>query len=85
MPCSRSASSPSTSRAKSISSPVVPWRAEVLRQRRELILEDQLGVVQQPADQRRLAVIDRAAGDEAQQILGVTGAKRTLETEVHQK
>jgi hypothetical protein len=38
-------------------------------QRRELILEDQLGVVEQPSDQRRFAVVDRAAGQEAQQRL----------------
>ena len=36
-------------------------------QRGQLVLEDQLGVVKQPADQRRLAVIDRAAGQKAQQ------------------
>ena len=36
---------------------------------RELILEDHLRVIQQPADQRRFAVIDAAAGDEAQQTL----------------
>ncbi len=36
----------------------------------KLVFEDHLGLVQQPADQGRLAVIDRAAGDEAQQILG---------------
>ncbi len=35
----------------------------------ELILVDQLGVVQQPADQRAFAVIHATAGDEAQQIL----------------
>ena len=32
----------------------------------ELVLEDRLGVVQQPADQRRLAVVDAADGGEAQ-------------------
>ena len=54
MPCSRSAESPSTSSAKSGC---------------ELILEDHLAVVKQPPDQRRLAVIHRAAGDEAQHRL----------------
>ena len=43
--------------------------AESRCQRRQLILEDQLAVVQQPADQGRLAVIDRAAGEKAQQVL----------------
>ncbi len=44
--------------------------AELLRirfERRELVVEDHLGVVEQPADQRALAVVDAAAGDEAQQ------------------
>ena len=35
----------------------------------ELVLVDHLGVVQQPADERALAVIDAAAGEEAQQFL----------------
>src|SRR5690606_18745798 len=34
----------------------------------ELILEDRLGVVEKPPDQRRLAVVDAAGGDEAQEI-----------------
>ena len=38
-------------------------------ERSELILEDQLGVVEQPPDQRRLAVVHRPAGDEAKQRL----------------
>jgi len=38
-------------------------------QGRQLILEDHLAVVEQPPDQRRLAVVDRAAGDEAQERL----------------
>ncbi len=67
MPCSRSASRPSTSSAKSMSSPLVPCAPGIRVQRGELVLEDQLGVVEQPADQRGLAVIDRAAGEEAQQ------------------
>ena len=69
MPCSRSASSPSTSSAKSMSSPFVPCLLRIALERGELVLEDQLGVVEQPADQRRLAVVDRAAGQEAQQRL----------------
>ena len=36
----------------------------------ELVLEDRLGVVQQPADQRRLAVVDRARGGDPQQLAG---------------
>ena len=49
---------------------VAAARADLLRvggQRRELILEDHLRLVEQPADQRRLAVVHAAAGDEAQQ------------------
>ena len=67
MPCSRSASSPSTSSAKSMSLAGGAVLDAVAFQRRELVVEDQLGVVEQPADQRRLAVIDAAAGEEAQQ------------------
>jgi hypothetical protein len=37
---------------------------------RQLVVEDQPGFEQQPADQRRLAVVHRAAGDEAQHVLG---------------
>src|SRR3546814_4220961 len=40
-------------------------------QRCELIVQQQLGVVQQAADQRALAVIHAAAGDKAQQSLGL--------------
>ena len=36
------------------------------RQRRQLIGQDALGVVEQPADQRALAVVDATGGDEAQ-------------------
>ena len=35
---------------------------------RELVGQHGLGVVQQPADQRRLAVVDAAGGGEAQQV-----------------
>ena len=35
----------------------------------KLIFEDHLGVVEQPTNQRRLAVIHAAAGDKAQQVL----------------
>ena len=44
--------------------------AAVAGERRQLVLKDQLGIVEQPTDQRRLAVVDRSAGDEAQQTLG---------------
>ena len=40
-----------------------------LRRLGELVVEDELAVVEQPADQRRLAVVDGAAGEEAQQAL----------------
>ena len=36
----------------------------------ELVLEHLLGVVQQPADQRALAVVNRAGGGEAQEVQG---------------
>ena len=60
MPCSRSASSPSASKEKSV---------EPL----ELVRRHRAAIVEQPADQGRLAVVDRAAGEEAEQ------------SEVHQK
>ena len=46
--------------------------ADLLRvglERGEVVLEHELGVVEQPADQRGLAVVDAAAGDEAQHRL----------------
>ena len=36
----------------------------------ELVLEDRLGVVQQPADQRRLAVVDGSGGGDPQELRG---------------
>ena len=51
---------------------VAALRADLLRvglERRKLVLEDHLRVVEQAPDQRRLAVVDAAAGDEAQQAL----------------
>ena len=68
MPCSRSAASPSTSSAKSMSPSLRPEAARVAFQPRQLIVEELVRVVQQPADQRRLAVVDRATGDEAQNV-----------------
>src|SRR3546814_6293896 len=50
----------------------LPLRSDALAvgfERGELILEDYFAVVKQPPDQRRLAVVDRSAGDEAQQRL----------------
>ena len=47
-------------------------RADALRvelERRELVVEYEPRFVQQPPDEGRLAVVDRAAGDEAQQAL----------------
>jgi hypothetical protein len=38
-------------------------------ERGELVVEDLPRLVQQPADQGRLAVVDAAAGEEAQQLL----------------
>jgi hypothetical protein len=45
--------------------------AAVVGDRRKLVLEDLLGVVQHAADQRAHAVVDAAAGDEAQEALGL--------------
>jgi hypothetical protein len=38
---------------------------------RELVVEHLPRLVEQPADQRRLAVVDAAAGDKAQQLLAL--------------
>ena len=53
-------------------------RADLLRigfECGELVFEQHLRFVEQPADQGRLAVIDAAAGDEAQKILVLLGAE----------
>jgi hypothetical protein len=50
----------------------LPLRAVLLRfsfERAQLIVEDPLRVVQQAAEQRRLAVVDAAAGDETKRRL----------------
>jgi hypothetical protein len=49
---------------------VVATVAADLLDRRQLVREQRLGVVQQPADQRALAVIDGAGGGEAEQLAG---------------
>src|ERR1039458_2115956 len=46
----------------------------------QLVLEDLLAVVQQPADQRALAVIDRSRGGEAQQVERHEAARRIRST-----
>ena len=71
IPCSRSAARPSTSSAKSRSPPWVPTFFESASQGRQVVLEDQLRVVEQPADERALAVVDTPAGDETEHRLGV--------------
>jgi hypothetical protein len=53
---------------------------------RQLVLEDLLRVVQQAPDQRALAVVHAAAGDEAQQFLGLVAAQEIGEAHGrHQK
>jgi hypothetical protein len=50
---------------------IVAGRAEALRlalEPFELVVQNQPGVVKQPADQRRFAVIDRSAGQKPQQL-----------------
>jgi len=39
---------------------------------RQLVVENELGIIEQSADQRRLAVIDRAAGQEARRLFCAT-------------
>ena len=48
----------------------------VAREPCQLIVVDELGVVEETADQRALAVVDTAAGQEAQQILLLLGSKQ---------
>src|SRR5690606_986868 len=43
----------------------------VARQRRKLVLEQALGVIEKAPDERRLAVIDAAAGEEAEEALAL--------------
>jgi len=50
----------------------------VFLQRRQGVLEQQLGVVEQPPDQGGLAVIDAAAGEEAQQAFLFLGGEEFL-------
>jgi hypothetical protein len=66
MPCSRSASRPSTSSAKSTSLALRAVAAAVARAGARAGRRAAAGLVQQAADQRALAVVDAAAGDEAQ-------------------
>ena len=53
--------------------------ARVALQGRQLVLEQHLRFVQQPADQRALAIVDAAAGDEAQQTLVLVGLEISLD------
>jgi len=79
MPCSRSAVRPSRSSAK-VQVPTLG--ADLLGvglQRRQLVLEQHLRLVQHAADQRALAVVDTAAGDEAQQALVLVGLQVLLD------
>ncbi len=48
-------------------------------ERRQLVFEQHLGFVEQPADQRALAVIHAAAGNEAQQALMLMGDEVLLD------
>ena len=70
MPCSRSALRPSVSSARSTppASPVVPNFDRIALHGGKLIFVDHLGVMQQPADERGFAIIDRAAGKKAQKL-----------------
>ncbi len=73
MPCSRSAGEAVDQQGEV---QVIALRAHlpgVHGQRRQLVFIDQLGFIQQPADQRALAVIHAAAGNEAQQVLVLVG------------
>ena len=51
----------------------------VIFQRGKLILEDHLGIVEQPPDQGRLAIVHAAAGDEAQHGLALVRLKISVD------
>ena len=53
--------------------------AGVRLERRQLILEDHLRVVEQPSDQGGLAVVDRTAGEEPQEALDLMGLQIGLD------
>src|SRR6185312_7308124 len=62
---------------------VLAGRSELPRvalERRKLVVEDQLLLVQHPPDQRGLAVVDRTAGQEAK-----GGQGRRIDRDGHQK
>ena len=67
MPCSRSACSPSTSKREIEPRALRAEAARVGFERAQLILEHAPRFVQQASDQRGLAVVHAAAGDEAKQ------------------
>jgi hypothetical protein len=48
----------------------------------KLVLVDALSVVEQTADERGLAIVDRARGGEAKKVAGVLFRKKTREGEV---
>ena len=73
MPCSRSARRPSVSSARSAEAQAAV-AADPL-DGVELVGEDRLRVVQQPADQGGLAVVDRAGGREARAGCGAAHQK----------
>ncbi len=68
MPCSRSARRPSVTSDEV--EPLLPTPLRRRGHRVDLVVEQALGVVEQAADQRALAVVDRADGGEAQQLRG---------------
>jgi hypothetical protein len=54
-------------------------------ERLQLIVHDQPAVMQQPADQCRLAVVDRPAGDQTKQVLRLASARTAPASGLHQK
>ena len=58
-----------------------PMPPGVLLERGDLVVEDLAGVVQQSSDQGGLAVVHRAARDEAQHVLGLVGGEELVEPE----
>ena len=66
---------------------LLPLRAHFLAvrlERGQLVLEDHLRFVEQPPNEGGLAVIDRTAGDEAQQALVLVGLEILLDVRLDQ-
>ena len=77
MPCSRSARRPSVSSAKIHAAGGLAGAR--LRDRRQLVFVDALGIEQQAADQGALAIVHAAGGGETQQLFVLLLVEKALQ------